>query len=118
MQQQDISLDIDDAIDKAQKKLNTAMIEYDRWINQNPTLTTPQNVVFRNWKQTIKLLRLQIAELNEMKNESRNVLRSIRDYVNTDDIKESQYTKPRTIAVIENRSANKLGTKGANKLSR
>lgn len=69
-----VSLTADDAIQKTQMQLNEAMIAFDRWVSQNPLLTNPSNVVYRTQRQNIKLLRLRLRELEQLKNEYQNRL--------------------------------------------
>ena len=115
---ENISLNSDDAIVKKTAELNLAMVAFDRWVNQNPTKTNMTNDEFRQMKQNIKLIRLRIRELVDMRDEFQNMLHVANYSTDLFSIDKEQFSKPRNTPVLENRQSNKLGTRAANKLSK
>lgn len=112
------SLTADDAIKKTSDELNRAMVALDRWLAQTPGGPTSDFETFRLMKQNIKLLRLKRNELIDMKNDYQNTLtfQSLppRENVSPPEI----FSKPRGITTpLDERVGNKLGRRGANKVS-
>jgi hypothetical protein len=69
-----ISLTADDAIRNTQNQLNIAMSDFDRWVSTNPLLANSNNVEYRIQQQNIKVLKLKMKEIMEMKEEFQNTL--------------------------------------------
>lgn len=109
-----ISLTVDDAIKKKQAELNTANNAFDRWASQNPLSLDDFNMEFREQKQSIKLLRLEINDLKEMKFNYQNTLlfKTSRNMV-----KEPVFSKSRNSNIFSEKTGNKLGKKKTNQIS-
>lgn len=54
----------EEAIDDAQSELNLSLVDFDRWASQNPTKLNCSDPVFREKKNSIKMLKLKLAKLN------------------------------------------------------
>jgi hypothetical protein len=77
----------EDAINDAKNNLNKMMVEYDRWLSQNPeklivclSESDPKYNLsreFREKKQAIKLLKFKIKELTKASNEYQNTPKKI-----------------------------------------
>ena len=125
---ENVSLSTEEAITKVNAELNLEMVNFGRWVAQNPSQTVSTNMEFRQMKQNIKLLRLRVRELEEMRDSYRNILRFTSPDVGNGlllssdqnpNVKEQVFSKPRTVLPTENiRPSNKLGSKGQTRVSK
>ena len=84
----DYSCNMDQAISKQQNILNTFLREFDQWASKNPhKLITCTSVKdpnyskgkeYRDFKQKIKLAKLKLNELHEMKKQIQNTPQRIK----------------------------------------
>jgi|SRR6478609_7855434 len=69
-----VALTADQELAKVQNKLNDAMVDFDRWISQNPVSANKDDIEYRLKQQNIKLLKLKIKEISELKEDYQNTL--------------------------------------------
>ncbi len=112
------SLTVDEAIQKATNKLNNAMVKFDRWATQNPQSLIPTNVDFMLQKNEIKMMRLEINELKEMKRTYQNTLLMAARPDEADYVEDENFTKSRNTEVFEAKPTIKIGTRKGIKVSK
>jgi hypothetical protein len=114
----DVSLTAQEALQKTQRRLNEAMIDFDRWVSSNPNMAVPTNVEYRIKQQNIKLLRLKMKELEQMKNDYSNTLMVLYTSPKQGNPNvPTRFTKSRTGSVTTGIHCNKLGKLTGNKVS-
>jgi len=114
-----VSLTAEEALQKTQAELNSAMIEFDRWISSSPGEAVASNVEYRVKQQQIKLLRLRMRELEQMRDDFANTLMILSSSGNgyTDPDTPCAFTKKRTGQITYGRNVNKLGARNCNKVA-
>lgn len=111
-----VSLDADEAITKTSKDYNAAMIRFQRWVSENPGKSDSFDEEFLLLKQEIKLLRVRLNELREMKDNYQNTLLMAPRY-NENFIVNNEIIKSRDNVVSTGERGSKLGNRNINKLS-
>jgi hypothetical protein len=115
-----VSLTYEEALEKTQQELNFSMIEFDRWVSANPGLALSNNIEYRLKQQNIKLLRLRIRELEEMRDKFVNT-QKLTPLMTTNQINSDvplKFTKSRTGRITTDRNVNKLGKRVGNEVSK
>lgn len=111
-----VTTNIDDAIDKAKKDLQTKMIAFDKWLKKITSGDPRSDPLFRQQRHEIKMARLHLNELLQMKNDY-HTFRTHYDESVLTRYPEGPFTKPRNNQLGSERK-NTVAIKNHLKLSR
>lgn len=114
-----IALTADEALYNVQKELNDAMVDFDRWISMNPIMTAKDNVEYRMKQQNIKLLKLKVREIAQLKEEYQNTLMilSATPKMYIDPNAPTEFTKSKTDTIPMAPGSMKIANKRNNRVS-
>jgi chromosome segregation ATPase len=114
-----VSLTADEALQKVQTELNQAMMEFDRWVSRNSLSTHQSNVEYRTFQQRIKLLKLRIKELQELRDDFQNTLVILRNtQLNVNPNIPSKFTRSKDARVYNQQNGMKIAQKKNGLVSR
>ena len=112
----DASLTIEHALEKARSELNVLLVSFDRWATLNPQMLNPENAEFRLYKHQVKVMRLKINELQEMKDAYNNTVVMVSKPEFLED--EVEFSKSRNSDVFTANLTMKVGGKKGNRVSK
>ena len=115
-----VSLTAEEALDKEQNELNEIMVEFDRWVSGNPSLANNANTEYRGYQQKIKMLKLKIKEIRDLRDEYRNTLMvlSATSTIYKDPNIPHRFTKSKDNHLFTARETMKVGTRKNGLVSR
>ena len=113
-----VSMDSESAIVATSAALNDTMSRFDRWVSQNPDKLVPTNDEFRTFRQTVKVLRLRLKELEEIQRTYTSTVSAVLKSNQSAEPPSLLFCKSRNRGELQERQTMKLGTRPAIKVSR
>lgn len=113
----DISLTADEALHRTQIQLNSAVSDFDKWISTNPLQANRKNDEYRIRQQHIKVLKLKLREIAEMRDTFRETLTLLSSSIDLNTLNTLSFTKSKSDNVSVKNDTMRIADKRCNRVS-